>query len=100
VVTRTRALLAVIAILVLSAAYTDWRVFDLSRNVANNQQTDTSALCSFRADLKQRVTSTTEFLATHPHGIPGIPVGTLRVSLSNTQRTLYALRSLAGHCHR
>lgn len=97
--TRTRALIAVIVLLVLSAAYTDWRIFDLSGNVASNQLADTSALCSFRADLQQRVTSTVKFLATHPHGIPGIPVATLRVSLQNQQATLRALRSLAGHCH-
>lgn len=58
------------------------------------QHANTNALCSFRDDLQKRVTSTTKFLQEHPKGIPGIPAGTLRVSLINEQHTLDSLSAL------
>lgn len=62
--------------------------------IETNQEIDTQALCSLRADVEKRVASGNEFLKTHPGGIPGIPAPALRLTISNSQRTITALSSL------
>jgi hypothetical protein len=52
------------------------------------------ALCALRGDLQERVRSGEQFLATHPRGIPGVPVTTLRTSIAGQRRTIVALSSL------
>lgn len=96
--TKTKALLLVLAILAVSAAYADYKVFTLNGTVSSNQRSDTQALCSFRADLQRRVTQGKQFLLSHPRGILGIPAATLQVSLRGQESTLRALAPLAGHC--
>jgi hypothetical protein len=60
----------------------------------NRLERDRQALCTLRADLRDRITQGNAFLVTHPHGIPGIPANTLRVSIVNQQHTLSALQPL------
>jgi hypothetical protein len=52
------------------------------------------ALCTFRGDVRQRAATTAAFLADHPHGIPGVPLATLRQSLDGQRRTVKALSQL------
>lgn len=67
-----------------------------SNNLKRETQRTNQALCTFRADLEQRVRSSEKFLAEHPKGIPGIPIATIRNSLDNQRRTIDSLNSL--HC--
>ena len=92
--TRTKAIIVILVFVVAGAAFADFRVFEISGQVASNQQSDTQALCAYREDLRNRVDSGYKFLATHPHGIPGIPLGTIQLSLQNEQHTLTALSPL------
>lgn len=50
-----------------------------------------TALCALRSDLETRVAESKTFLKEHPKGIPGVPVATLRVSISNGEHTINAL---------
>jgi len=52
------------------------------------------ALCTLRGDLERRVSTSREFLAANPNGIPGIPATTLKQSISNQQATVDALAAL------
>lgn len=65
-----------------------------TNELRTDQRSTTKALCAFRADLQRRYAAGIQFLYTHPHGIPGIPATTIRVSLSNEAGTLKALRPL------
>jgi hypothetical protein len=56
----------------------------------------THALCTFRNDLATRITSSENFLKTHPDGFAGVPAPVIQNSIDNQQRTLDALSSL--HC--
>jgi hypothetical protein len=64
--------------------------------VVQGQESDrsTAALCSLRRDLEVRVAAGDQFLRDHPHGIPGIPAGTLRTSTDGQRRTINALSNL------
>lgn len=53
-----------------------------------------SALCTFKGDLKRRVTDTEQFLKEHPEGIPGVPTATIRRSLDGQRATIRSLASL------
>jgi hypothetical protein len=53
-----------------------------------------TALCSFVADLEQRVESSEEFLDEHPNGIPGLSVEVIRTSLANQRQTIESLSDL------
>jgi hypothetical protein len=92
--TRTKAMALLIVVLILSAGFADVEVFVISSDVRANQQGDTHALCAFRRDIKSRYDSGVSFLLTHPHGILGIPLGTIQLSLTNEQHTLAALGGL------
>lgn len=54
------------------------------------------ALCTFRLDLINRVSSGREFLREHPNGIPGISAAQITLSLKNQQLTIDSLDNL--HC--
>ena len=50
------------------------------------------AVCALVSDLEERTKGTQDFLAAHPHGVPGLASGSqLRESLHNQERTLDAL---------
>lgn len=54
------------------------------------------ALCTFRQDLQDRVDSSKEFLATHPHGIPGLATGKqIQDDINNRERTIQSLAGLS-----
>ena len=57
-------------------------------------QTVGTAVCNLRAEQANRVHETVDFLRGHPRGIPGVPIGSLRLSLYNEERTLQALKPL------
>jgi hypothetical protein len=78
-------LLAAVAIFLSAVLFT---------RLATTTDHTNSALCTFRADVQQRAQNTEKFLAEHPQGIPGIPVGTLRQSLDGQRRTVKALSDL------
>jgi hypothetical protein len=65
--------------------------------VSGQNDTVTNALCALRGDLEHRVAQTDKFIAEHPHGIPGIPVATLRVQADGQRRTIAALGGLSCH---
>lgn len=54
------------------------------------------SLCTLRGDLVQRVDDSRAFLASHPHGIPGVSAASIQVGIDNQQRTIDALSGL--HC--
>lgn len=87
-----------LALALVGGAFSTIRGFEISGRISSDERVDTLALCSLRADVRQRVRATTDFLRTHPAGIPGVPIGALRVSLDNERHSLYALRVLAGYC--
>lgn len=60
----------------------------------NTAQTNTDALCAFRADLQDRVQSSQAFLRDHPQGFAGIPAATIKTSLDGQVRTIHVLRDL------
>ena len=68
--------------------------FISNRHRSNEGKQAHSALCVFKKDLRVRVRDSVEFLADHPKGIPGIPVGTLITSVHNQQLTLKSLDGL------
>ena len=53
-----------------------------------------AALCVLRSDLHARVTASEEFLATHPHGIPGINAKQIQASIRGERKTIAALANL------
>ncbi len=66
-----------------------------------------AALCSFRADLGERIDrdkagiqTTQDFLRAHPLGVPGFPANTLKISISVRQHTvaneILTFQSLTG----
>jgi hypothetical protein len=67
---------------------------DSQQTTLSRLEKDRQALCTLRADLRERVNQGQTFLASHPHGLLGIPAGTLRVSIANQQHTLTALQPL------
>jgi hypothetical protein len=83
--------LVVITVVVVLVA---WKTLDTANQTGRFQRSDTLALCAFRADLQQRVTSGEAFLKTHPQGILGIPAPTIRASLNNQEATLRTLAPL------
>lgn len=52
------------------------------------------ALCTFKADLRERVRDGRRFLADHPDGFAGITAATIRQSLTNQQKTVDSLAEL------
>jgi hypothetical protein len=90
--TYATALLYVVVLVLLGVGWQD------SHNKAADLQLETertnSALCTFRADLEQRVHSSRAFLVAHPHGILGISAATIQSGIDNQQRTIDALASL------
>lgn len=52
------------------------------------------ALCALRHDVEERVRQGTAFLRSHPQGLPGFPAGAIRVSISNSARTVRVLSGL------
>lgn len=80
---QTRAMVAFFVALGLLGVYV-WR-----------QEAKThTALCTLQADLAQRVQSSNDFLATHPHGIPGVSAASIRASITGQERTIKALEPL------
>lgn len=70
---------------------------DLTRQREDLKQTAESnraALCSLRGDLERRVQSARAFLDDNPKGIPGISAATIKMGITNQQRTIDALAGL------
>lgn len=61
------------------------------RRVANQSH---KALCAFKDDLQQRVSSGNAYLRTHPQGIAGVTASEIRVSIFMEERTLHTLKAL------
>lgn len=82
-----------IALVLFAAAIL--RIFSDSRAATARNHTALVALCALRGDLDQRAKdeahalhATKDFLAHHPHGIPGIPAALLRAQILEQQATL------------
>lgn len=70
------------------------------------------ALCTFRSDLRSRLTDqrvkiarTEAFISAHPDGIPGIPAKTIKQGLADDKQTLRNLKHTIAalnilHCER
>jgi hypothetical protein len=89
---------ATVLLFVALAAVVYWGVTSSQkdrRELRKEEVRTTSALCSLRRDLEGRIASTQDFLNKHPHGIPGIPVATIRTSLNNQRATVKSLDILA-----
>jgi hypothetical protein len=56
--------------------------------------TNQLALCAFRHDVQQRITTSEEFLREHPNGIPGISPAMIRSNLAAQRQTVDALSVL------
>jgi uncharacterized membrane protein (Fun14 family) len=92
--TRLRTLSFAVVGLTVAVAVLALVVYLDTDRLSSLSDSTTTALCAFRQDLSKRVSSGTTFLISHPHGIPGIPIGTIRVSLTNEQATLKSLSAL------
>ena len=84
--------LVIITVLVLLIA---WKTYSVASGTANNQRSNTAALCALRDDLKARlnadaakVRSSKAYLVTHPHGIPGISAALIRQSIAQQEHTV------------
>lgn len=66
----------------------------LTARTSRDAQQTRFALCALRNDLEVRVSTSQVFLAEHPHGIPGVPVQSIRDGIANQQRTIAALSDL------
>jgi hypothetical protein len=86
-----RAMLGLALLLAATSVFLSALLFT---RIADTTARTNDALCTFRADVRHRAESTRRFLADHPQGIPGIPVGTLRQSLDAQRRTVKALSDL------
>lgn len=85
---------ATVLLFVALAAVVYWGVTSSQndrRELRKEEVRTTSALCAFRHDLESRIRQSADFLAKHPNGIPGIPVGTIRTSLNNQRATVKSL---------
>lgn len=51
----------------------------------------TSGLCALRSDLKHRIASSEEVLASHPDGLLGVSAASIRTSIDGQKRTVKAL---------
>jgi len=77
-------------VLVLVIAFS---LYSQEGQIKRNEQARV-ALCALRQDLDLRIASSSDFLVTHPQGIPGIPASLIRQSLTNSVRTRKSLNVL------
>lgn len=89
-----RSVKILVAIALLLAAGSMFLSALLFTRLADTTTRTNDALCTFRADVQQRVDNTEGFLIEHPQGIPGVPAATLRQSLVGQRRTVTALSGL------
>lgn len=57
-----------------------------------------AAICALEHDVQVRHDASVKFLANHPKGIPGIPVGVIKTSLANQAATIKALKKSGLEC--
>jgi hypothetical protein len=88
---NTRIAFAVLVVTNVIALYWVWQNQQDGHRLAARTN---ASLCTLRGDLEQRAAASEAFLRAHPHGIPGIPAGTLRQSIAGQRRTIDALRRL------
>jgi hypothetical protein len=67
----------------------EWALLKRTNRSASGNR---AALCALRHDLEARVADSRRFLSTHPRGIRDIPAKQIRMSISNSERTIGALR--------
>lgn len=67
------------------------RSIDLA-HVEEEARKTTTAMCALRADLRERVQNSKQFLQDNPGGIPGIPPSQVRDSINAQQRTIETLK--------
>lgn len=74
----------------------DQRIAKVARQTRKLTIQNRAALCGLRADLKQRVATSTAFLREHPNGLPEFDVSpaSIRESVRNQRRTIAALAPL------
>lgn len=63
----------------------------LSVDQGDSQRRNTAALCALRADVSDRAKASNDFLRDHPKGIPGVPIASIKTSITNANRTVSAL---------
>lgn len=52
------------------------------------------AICTLKADYRERIRAGLAFLHKHPDGIPGVDAAVIRDSIDNQQKTLAALAAV------
>lgn len=91
---QARATLLLYLIVFLFIGYV-WRDgHSTSAKIARESARTLSALCSFRADLDQRVSGSQQFLRDNPNGIPGVSKTVIENGILNEQLTIQSLASL------
>lgn len=80
-----------VALAVLALTTFVVRSIDLA-NVEEEARKATTAMCALRADLRDRVQNSKQFLQEHPGGIPGIPPSQIRDSINGQMRTIETLK--------
>lgn len=81
----------VCAVVILGIVTFTVRSIDLA-NVEESATQNRTALCALRADLRDRVQNSKQFLRQNPGGIPGVPPSQIREGIVNQQRTIDTLK--------
>lgn len=75
-----------------------WQV-NSTRNLANKSRAQAvqgkeahDAICTLKADIRQRIADSEKFLHDHRGGIAGIPASVIKTSIKNQRSTLKALK--------
>jgi hypothetical protein len=82
-----RRLVTATVVLYLGLFSLGYYIYTVSRN-------NTDGLCTLRNEAATRVQTSQEYLIDHPNGSKEIPLGVIKLSIANSQRTVDALRNI------
>lgn len=80
----------------IALAISGMLLFLVNNRVSDTAQTNTAALCAFRADLQRRVDQGDAFVKDHPglKSFDGIPMSSIKLTIANQKDSLSALQVL------
>lgn len=83
---------AALYVVVAGVIFLGWR--DANHKAAElrrDELSTTSGLCALRGDLKHRIASSEEVLASHPNGLLGVSAASIAATVAGQRRTVKAL---------
>lgn len=78
-------------LLALAIAVIAWQV-NANHNLASQGKEAHDAICTLKADIRQRIADSEKFLHDHRGGFAGIPTSVIKTSITNQRATLKALK--------